>query len=217
MVVVVGRGLDGEIHPIGALDQQADFVVCYCRGWIIHAQYGRKGTFAMFQGKRIVLLSAACVVLALIAVACTITISPAQTEGPVVTVIVTATPVTQVVPLPGASPFEVVANQVWQDTGVSVKPGDTLTIVYVSGKWAPWPGGAYDASGTGVISYCDCNVLQYVSHASLIGKIGDSDPFPVGSYYSHAVTQSGPLSLQINDAVLRDNSGSITVKVSVTH
>ena len=153
----------------------------------------------------------------MVSVACTVRISPVQTQGPVVTVIVTVTPALPVVPLPGAATFEIAANQVWQDTGVSVKPGDILTIEYVSGQWAPWPGGAYDASGTGVVSYCDCNVMQYVSHASLIGKIGDGDPFSVGSYYSHAVTQSGPLDLQINDAVLRDNAGSITVKISVTH
>ncbi len=171
----------------------------------------------MAHTKRLVLFSAACAVLAIVLVACTITISPAQTQGPVVTVIVTVTPAIRVVPLPGASTFEVAADRVWQDTGVSVKPGDILTIEYVSGTWAPWAGGAYDASGTGVISYCDCNVLQYVSHASLIGKIGDSDPFSVGSYYSHAVAESGPLDLQINDAVLRDNSGSIAVKISVTH
>jgi hypothetical protein len=171
----------------------------------------------MPHAKWIVLLSVACAMLAVVSVACTITISPAQTAGPAVTVIVTVTPAIQAVPLPGASTLEIVANQGWQDTGVSVKPGDTLTIEYVSGKWAPWPGEAYDASGTGVISYCDCNVMQYVSHASLIGKIGESDPFSAGSYYSHAVTQSGPLDLQINDAVLGDNSGSITVRVLVTH
>lgn len=111
---------------------------------------------------------------------------------------------------------EVFADQDWQNTGVLVQPGDTLTIQYVSGKWSPWPGGYYDGEGSGGDPYCSCNVMMNVSHAGLIGRIGDGVPFFVGNDLTIMSTETGYLYLGINDSVRDDNSGSITVRVQVT-
>jgi hypothetical protein len=130
-------------------------------------------------------------------------------------IIVTATP--QPSPKPRTSEFEVFAPQGWQGTGMSIASGSTLTIQYISSLWSPWPGGFYDAAGTGVVSYCTCSVIQGVSHASLIGRVDSGNPFSVGNSYSSTMTQSGTLYLRINDTVLNDNSGSIEVSIQVTH
>jgi hypothetical protein len=114
---------------------------------------------------------------------------------------------------------EVFANQGWQNTGVRVQPGDTLTIQYVSGHWSPWPGSFYD--GRGVLENPPCHagqecVLFGVLHASLIGRIGNGDPFYIGNGTTLPVGQTEHVYLRINDSRLGDNSGSLIVRVQVT-
>ena len=103
----------------------------------------------------------------------------------------------------------------WNETGISVGAGDLLTIKYLSGEWSPWPGGAYDAIGSGGDPKCRCNVMDAVSHAALIGRIEDNQPFLVGEEYRHRVGETGRLFLGINDVDLYDNSGSLKVEVTV--
>jgi len=136
-----------------------------------------------------------------------------------VTQIVPATqviPVTQVVPAPILITFEAFANQQWLNTGVLIQPGDTLTIQYLSGLWSPWPNNSYDGVGSGGDPNCDCNVMLGVSHAALIGKIGDGNPFYVGNEFTQQMGQSGYLFLGINDNRVSDNSGSIIVSIHVS-
>ena len=45
--------------------------------------------------------------------------------------------------------IEVSAEEQWISTGILISNGDGLTIRYLSGKWSPWPGGKYDAIGSG--------------------------------------------------------------------
>ena len=52
-----------------------------------------------------------------------------------------------------------------------------------------------------------------VSHAALIGKIGDHDPFLVGNSFNQTMGEAGDLFLGINDSQLGDNSGSLKVEV----
>lgn len=117
---------------------------------------------------------------------------------------------------PARLEVEVFADRPWTDTGVSVRPGDRLSIEYESGLWSPWPQGAYDALGFGGDPRCDCNVLAGASHAALIGKIDHGRPFLVGNDFSQPVGQAGRLYLGINDTRLEDNSGSLTVRIRVT-
>jgi hypothetical protein len=103
----------------------------------------------------------------------------------------------------------------WVDTGIIVGAGDLLTIEYVSGEWSPWPGGSYDAIGYGGDPRCRCNVMDGVSHAALIGRIEENQPFLVGQEYRHRVGEAGRLYLGINDVDLDDNSGALEVEVVV--
>ena len=103
----------------------------------------------------------------------------------------------------------------WNDTGIIVGAGDLLAIRYVSGEWSPWPGGSYDAIGSGGDPTCRCNVIDAVSHAALIGRIEENQPFLVGMEYRRLVGESGKLYLGINDVDLYDNSGSIEIEVKV--
>ena len=110
---------------------------------------------------------------------------------------------------------QVEAAEGWQSTGIRVRAGDHLTIRYISGEWSPWPGGSYAAAGSGGDPLCRCNVMEAVSHAALIGRIGSADPFLVAREYNHTVGESGTLLLRINDVDLYDNSGELEVLVEL--
>jgi hypothetical protein len=111
--------------------------------------------------------------------------------------------------------IDVEAREGWNNTHIEVEEGDLLTITYVSGKWSPWPGDKYDAIGSGGDPRCRCNVMEGVSHAALIGRIGDHEPFLIGERYHHSIGESGILYLGINDVDIYDNSGHLQVKVEI--
>jgi hypothetical protein len=111
--------------------------------------------------------------------------------------------------------IDVEAREGWNNTHIEVEEGDLLTNTYVSGKWSPWPGDKYDAIGSGGDPRCRCNVMEGVSHAALIGRIGDHEPFLIGERYHHSIGESGILYLGINDVDIYDNSGHLQVKVEI--
>jgi hypothetical protein len=57
--------------------------------------------------------------------------------------------------------------------------------------------------------------MDGVSHAALIGRIEENQPFLVGMEYRHRVGESGRLYLGINDVDLYDNSGALEVEIIV--
>ena len=119
-------------------------------------------------------------------------------------------------PLQGTNEvIEVQAAKGWQSTGLHVSAGDRLTITYISGYWSPWPMDEFDAIGSGGDPRCRCNAIDGVSHAALIGRIGEADPFLVGEEFRHVVGESGVLFLGINDVDLHDNSGELRVLVEI--
>ncbi|MCJ7677027.1 MAG: hypothetical protein MUO35_04840 [Anaerolineales bacterium] len=111
--------------------------------------------------------------------------------------------------------LEIEAQRGWTDTGMDLQPGDEVIIAYISGEWSPWAGGYYDALGSGGDPRCDCNVLAGVSHAALIGRVGDADPFLVGARFDQTVGQGGRLWLGINDTRLDDNGGALIVRIEL--
>lgn len=111
--------------------------------------------------------------------------------------------------------FVVRADSDWQDTGIQIKPGMRVRILQVSGLWSPWSGGTYDAVGSGGDPRCDCNVAEGISHAALIGKVGDSQPFYVGRDFDQHLGERGTLYLRINDTRLQDNAGALEVLIEV--
>ena len=143
------------------------------------------------------------------------TARPAPTELPTPTPVPTQT--IQPTPTTVVMEFQAFANQAWQDTGIKIQPGATLTIKYISGLWSPWAGGNYDGIGSGGDPKCSCNVIPGVSHAALIGKIGDGNPFLVGNSFTQKIGQAGSLFLGINDTRVSDNSGSLKVRIVVSY
>ena len=109
--------------------------------------------------------------------------------------------------------FSVRADLGWQDTGVSVRPGDTLAVRHVSGEWCPWPEGCADGLGVGGDPGCDCNLLLGASHGALIGRVGDARPFLVGNDFLYRMGGTGTLFLMINDRNRFDNTGQIVVQI----
>jgi hypothetical protein len=117
--------------------------------------------------------------------------------------------------VPETKSVTVEAEDGWTDTHIAVEAGNQLAITYISGEWSPWPGGQYDAIGSGGDPLCRCNVVMGVSHAALIGRIGDNQPFLVGTEYQHTIGESGTLYLGINDVDIDDNSGNLRVLVEI--
>lgn len=113
-----------------------------------------------------------------------------------------------------AGVVRVPADRAWTDTGVDVLSGDRLQIDYLRGMWSPWPGDAFDAIGFGGDPRCDCNQMAGVSHAALLGRIEDGEPFFVGDHWLQGAGASGRLYLGINDTRLSDNTGWLEVVIS---
>ncbi len=112
---------------------------------------------------------------------------------------------------------EVHSEAGWQDTGITLEQGETLTITYLSGTWsncAPYNCPYFDAGGVEPIDWPD-SVVQQCRHLAVIAQIGDGPPFCVGRHYSARVDRSGPLRLRGNDKVIQDNAGSVTMQVNI--
>lgn len=135
----------------------------------------------------------------------------------------------------GLGMYTVQANQAWQNTGVTIAAGDTLSISYQSGLWTADPqtngGNLYDAAGCPGITVTQPGyTLLGVNMGALCAFIGSqpvgngSDPaFLVGNSYSGTSQSSGNLWLCIDDdlqglygAGLADNIGSIMVSINVS-
>jgi len=114
-----------------------------------------------------------------------------------------------------ATIVKVYADRAWTDTGIHIQSGDFLTIEYLAGRWSPWPGDSYDAIGSGGDPFCRCNALNGVSHAALLGRIGDGETYFIGNQFHHRMGEGGRLYLGINDVDLQDNSGSLQVEITV--
>lgn len=114
---------------------------------------------------------------------------------------------------PGAVRVE--ANQAWTDTGMRVKKGDRVAF-RATGQIAfgQSPGQTAGPDGNN-----DLRMTSYpvpvMPVGGLIGKVGNSAPFPIGSNTQPIVMPAdGRLMLGINDNELGDNSGFFSVVVT---
>ena len=115
----------------------------------------------------------------------------------------------------GSEIFSVEASEGWTNTHINIEDGYLLTITYLSGRWSPGLDVEVDSIGYGGDPRSMNNVIMGVSHAALIGRIGDHEPFLVGERYHHSMGESGILYLGINDSDLDNNLGHLQVKVEV--
>ncbi len=108
------------------------------------------------------------------------------------------------------------ATQAWQNTDITLKPGDAVRIVQVGGVWSHWENGImYDANGQPIIGLQANTPLSTTVSGALIGKIGANRPFAVGRWLEMTASDAGDLYLAMNDNNYGDNQGFITVEIVV--
>ena len=110
----------------------------------------------------------------------------------------------------------VYAYRGWQSTGVQLHKGDRYTL-RADGIWmySPYAG---PNGPEGHRRYLAPNFypLPNVGGGALIGRIGEEgQPFYVGRGRSGQVDRDGLLYLRIDDDLLGDNVGSLTIEVTV--
>ena len=110
----------------------------------------------------------------------------------------------------------VFAYRSWQSTGVQLHKGDRY-ILRAEGLWmySPYAG---PNGPEGHRRYLSPNFypLPNVGGGSLIGRIGEEGrPFYVGRGMAGQAETNGLLYLRIDDDLLGDNIGSVTIKVTV--
>ncbi len=114
----------------------------------------------------------------------------------------------------GGNSIRVDARQAWTDTGLTVNQGDRVSF-QASGQIMYSPNPAHSASPDGSADRGANYPDPTVPVGALLGKVGNSKPFGIGSQTQPLVMPaSGRLMLGINDTEVGDNSGAFTVVVT---
>jgi serine/threonine-protein kinase len=115
--------------------------------------------------------------------------------------------------LPAGGPVTVLvtADQPWQDTKVEAGTDALLTIA-ARGSWEK-QGKAYPAAGLPDAAR-DRAVLPDAPAMAVVGRIGNGEPFAVGTSQTIRPRAGGRLFLQANDLDLKDNAGATQVEIS---
>jgi hypothetical protein len=123
----------------------------------------------------------------------------------------------------GLGPFQhadisqprIYAYRDWQSVGVQLVPGDVVHI-RARGTWLYTPEEYHGPGGHARYPAPTFYPIPHVPGGILIGRIGESgQPFVVGRGQTRSVGQYGLLYLRINDDILSDNEGYVTVEVAV--
>lgn len=126
--------------------------------------------------------------------------------------------------LNGQTICTVQANVKWQNCGITIGEGDTVTVKYTGGKWTANPAtGFVEANGNSTLKAKQGYTLPGASEGALCGKVGESgDVFLLGNVGKVPSGSSGKLFLCINDDLngeygqgFSDNEGSVTISIDV--
>jgi len=146
-------------------------------------------------------------VVVAIAIAFALTRSPTQpvATGPSTTV---AGPRELTVTVPG--------TRAWTDAGIDIAVGDRVAVaatgtVFNNDTLSSDPDGVKGNPGLRAF-----NVVPDSNHGSLIGRIGQGQPFNLGGSTAFVAPAGGRLFLGINDIGVDNNSGAYTASVTVT-
>lgn len=112
------------------------------------------------------------------------------------------------------TPVRVEANRAWNDTGITVNQGDRVAF-QASGEILYGRSNGMTATPDGGADRRPNYPDPTVPVGALLGKIGNSAPFAIGTQTQPLVMPaSGRLMLGVNDNELGDNSGFFTVVVT---
>jgi hypothetical protein len=114
-----------------------------------------------------------------------------------------------------ADEVRVQANQLWTNTGLNVRAGD-LVAFRASGSINFGEGASAIAGPDGNdTERSPANPVSAMPVGGLIGRVGNSAPFPIGSRTQPIrMPATGALMLSVNDNNLGDNSGFFTVAIT---
>jgi len=111
--------------------------------------------------------------------------------------------------------IRIYAYRDWQSTGILVHEDDVLDI-QAEGTWLYTPGEYNGPEGHRRYSAPSFYPLPSVPGGALIGRIGEEgQPRYVGKDTRWQAEHDGLLYLRIDDDILSDNEGAVTVKVEV--
>jgi hypothetical protein len=104
----------------------------------------------------------------------------------------------------------------WQSVGIQVNPGDRVDI-RAEGVWLYTPGEYHGPEGHRYYLAPDTYPINAAAGGVLIGRIGEDGPiFRVGKGRTLIADKSGLLYFRINDDILSDNEGFVSLEISVT-
>jgi hypothetical protein len=108
--------------------------------------------------------------------------------------------------------YNVSAQQAWTPTGLFVSRGERLTIT-ATGQMKYGTGDDANATPNGSNDRNPGNPIPALTTGTLIGRIGNGQPFNIGSQSQITAPAAGQLFLGINDTHMGDNSGGYQVRV----
>ena len=110
----------------------------------------------------------------------------------------------------------VYAYRDWQSVGVQLSPGDIVRL-RAEGTWLYTPGEYHGPEGHHKYPAPNTYPINGVAGGVLLGRVGeDGRPFIVGRGGTFVADREGFLFLRINDDILSDNEGYVTVEFEVT-
>lgn len=134
------------------------------------------------------------------------------------------TVIVQTTQQPAASPqsgddIQIPSDKIWTNSGITLTKGQRVTVTAqgqinlapegdAADKWIDADGWGYIPVFNGPTGQRNKFVYVADSLGCLVGRIGSSKPFKVGSHLSFTATSSGPLFLGVNDGI-SDSDGKI--------
>ena len=111
--------------------------------------------------------------------------------------------------------IQIFAYRDWQSTGLRAHDNDLLTLE-ATGTWLYTPGEYHGPAGHRRYPSPAFYPLPGVPGGALIGRISqEGEPFYVGERVRWRAERDGFLYLRIDDDILSDNEGYVTVEVQV--
>ncbi len=103
----------------------------------------------------------------------------------------------------------------WQSTGIRLQANETA-VIRATGDWLYTPGEWHDANGHRRYPAPSFYPLSGVAGGVLLGRIGENGSVQsLGSRGRLWATEPGMLYLRINDDILSDNQGSLSISINV--